>query len=113
MAEQTCWTEGIVKHPVEGITTERVDQGDLTMVKYTFEPNRTFPLHRHPEAQVVVVLEGSCTMIAGDKRYKLSAGDIAFNPSMEPHGITSSHEGVVFLNLITPRRTNDQIEYLE
>jgi quercetin dioxygenase-like cupin family protein len=113
MAELTSWSKGIVKNPVPGITTERVDQGDITMVKYTFEPHKTFPLHRHPEEQVVVVIQGSCTLRAGDNTYQLSAGDIGFNPSMEPHGITSGSDGVVFLNLIAPRRTKDQIEYLE
>ncbi|MBM4764877.1 dimethylsulfonioproprionate lyase family protein [Bacillus sp. B15-48] len=113
MAELTCWEKGITKNPVQGITTERVDQGNMTMVKYSFEPNKTFPLHRHPEEQVVVVLKGSCTMRAGDKSYELKVGDIAFNPSMESHGITSGSEGVVFVNLITPLRTQDLIEYLE
>ncbi|MEH7253599.1 dimethylsulfonioproprionate lyase family protein [Neobacillus niacini] len=113
MAERTCWSEGVLKNPVEGITTERVDQGDLTMVKYSFEPNKTFPMHRHPEEQVVVILQGSCTLKAGDQSYELSVGDIAFNPSMEPHGITSGAKGVVFLNIITPRRTQDLIEYLD
>ncbi len=113
MADWTSWAEAAVRRPVPGIATERVDLGDMTVVKYTFEPHCTFPLHRHPEGQVVIVLQGSCTMAAGDGTVALEAGGIAYNPPMEPHGITSGSEGVVFLNLITPCRSGENvIEYL-
>lgn len=113
MSELTNWSNGIEKHPFPGITTKRIDLGNLTMVQYSFESNCTFPLHRHPEEQVVMIESGSCTMKTDKGTYELKAGDVAFNPSMEPHGITSGDQGVVFVNLLTPRRTKDLIEYLE
>lgn len=93
--------------------SRRVDAGELTLVRYEFEPRANFPLHRHPEQQIVVIFRGSCRIRSGETARALKQGDVAFSPSMEPHGITAGEDGVVFLNIISPRRTRDRTEYLE
>lgn len=113
MAECMNWMNGSSNTPFPGITSERVDLGNMTIVNYRFEPHASFPAHRHPEEQVVIVLSGTCTMEAGGHTYELTAGSMVVNPSMEWHSITSGDDGVAFLNLITPRRSGNTIEYLK
>ena len=113
MAEVECWSEAEVSNPVEGVTSRRIDQGDATYVRYRFEPHASFPLHRHPGAQTVIVLSGGCRFRSGEETHELTEDDVVYSPSMEPHGINAGDEGVEFLNIITPRRTEDNTEYLE
>jgi quercetin dioxygenase-like cupin family protein len=107
------WSSAIRGNPFKGITTERIDQGSLTIYRYSIESGASFPLHRHPEEQTVVVMNGRCTLRTDKQTIELAAGDLIHSVSMEPHGITAGEDGVVFLNIITPRRTEDRTEYLE
>jgi quercetin dioxygenase-like cupin family protein len=113
MTMKTNWSTALFGKPFEGITTNRIDQGNLTIYRYTIESHASFPLHRHPEEQTVVVINGSCTLRTDEKSMELGVGDLVHSVSMEPHGITAGDNGVVFLNIITPRRTEDRTEYLE
>lgn len=107
------WSTAREGAPQPGIRTHRIDAGNLTIVRYSFEPNASFPLHRHPEEQTIVMLAGSCTLRTDRGRVQLAADDVAYSAPMEPHGVVAGPEGVVFLNIITPRRAQDRTEYLE
>lgn len=113
MSIKAQWPTAQKKNPSKGITTHRIDQGNLTIVRYTFESNASFPLHRHPEEQTVVIISGSCTMRTEQETLELTDGDLVHCSPMEPHGIKAGDDGTVFLNIITPRRTEDRTEYLE
>jgi quercetin dioxygenase-like cupin family protein len=113
MAIKANWSTATKGNPFQGITTHRIDQGNLTIYRYSLEGTASFPLHRHPEEQTVVVMEGSCTLKTDQQSIDLFVGDLVHSVSMEPHGITAGKDGVVFLNIITPRRTEDRSEYLE
>jgi quercetin dioxygenase-like cupin family protein len=112
MSKKAQWSTAKTALPFQGITTQRIDQGNLTIVRYHLERNASFPLHRHPEEQSVVVIEGNCTLRTEQDTLELSAGDLVHCSSMEPHGITAGDEGVIFLNIVTPRRTEDRTEYI-
>lgn len=112
MSIKTQWSTAQIENPFQGITTHRIDQGNLTIVRYTLESNASFPLHRHPEEQTVVVIGGSCTLRTVQETLELTEGDLIHSVSMEPHGITAREGGVVFLNIITPRRKENRTEYL-
>ncbi len=113
MAEPDRWSGADLSRPVEGVTSRRIDQGDVTYVRYRFDPGASFPLHRHPGSQTVVVLRGECRFRSGGETFDLTSDDLVFTPSMEPHGIDAGKEGVELINVITPRRTEDNTEYLE
>ena len=72
----------------ESFTTERA-----TVTRYTFEPGAAFPLHRHPQEQTTLILEGAVEMAIGDDRRVLRAGDWSVVRSDVEHGITAGTGG--------------------
>jgi quercetin dioxygenase-like cupin family protein len=50
-------------------------------------------LHRHPYAEVFVVLEGEATFTLGDEPRVLHAGEIAVAPAGVPHRFVNSGSG--------------------
>lgn len=57
----------------------------------TLPPHAGPPLHRHPEAEAIYVLEGEVTFKLGGEEARLAgAGSLLFAPSMAPHGFFNS-----------------------
>jgi len=90
--------------PYPGIRRRRFDGRGFTLVRYEFAPGASFPLHHHPEEQLVLVEAGEVIMRSGDAEMHLRAGDACWTPPHEVHGITAGASGAVFVNLIVPRR---------
>jgi unsaturated pyranuronate lyase len=90
----------------ESFTTERA-----TVTRYTFAPGAAFPLHRHPQEQTTLILEGDVEMAIRSARRPLRAGDWAVvGPDVE-HGITAGAEGARIIAVIAPPRTgSDEYE---
>lgn len=102
------------KHPQPGVTTRRRDFAHMTVVLYEFIPEATFPLHHHPEEQLVVMLDGSCRFTVGTEELALRAGQSAIAPPHVPHGCHAGPEGCRFLNILSPRREGEgQINMVE
>lgn len=113
MTIKTNWSLAKIDMPFKGISTQRIDQGNMTIVQYNMEGNAVFPYHRHPEEQVVIILGGSCKMRTEAITLELSVGDVIYTGPLEPHGITANDDGVTFLNIITPQRKENFLEFLE
>ena len=43
------------------------------------------PLHTHPQDETYVVIEGRMTLVAGEQRFELGAGDAGTAPAGVPH----------------------------
>jgi quercetin dioxygenase-like cupin family protein len=91
--------------PYAGIQRRTHDTAQATIVEYAFAPGATFPQHRHPHEQIVVLREGSVELTAGSRVRTLGALDWAAIPGNETHGITAGDRGASFLAILVPRRT--------
>lgn len=100
--------EGVpAKHPYRGVTTRRRDFAQMTVVLYEFDPNASFPLHHHPEEQLVVMLDGTCNFTVGDQMLHLSEGESTLAPPGVPHGCHAGPMGCLFLNILAPKRVGE------
>jgi mannose-6-phosphate isomerase-like protein (cupin superfamily) len=66
---------------------------DISVILVDSEPGRGPSLHKHPYAEVFIVLEGEATVSGGDEELVARAGDILIVPAGEPHGFVSSGDG--------------------
>ena len=90
--------------PYEGLRRRTFDSAGSTVNEYAFEPGVSFPLHRHPEEQITLVLEGSVEWTVDGATSTLGAGAWSVvGPGVE-HGITAGPEGARIVAIITPRR---------
>jgi quercetin dioxygenase-like cupin family protein len=68
------------------------------------EPNAQIPLHRHPNEQMLIVLDGAMDLTIEGKRYHLESGDIAvLRPNIE-HGGYISDKGCRVIDVFSPPR---------
>lgn len=106
------WEEIVETHPFPGVTTQRFDTDRTTIVRYRFEPDASFPLHAHPEEQIVAVLQGRVEFQVGNRVLHMVPGDLCHVEPDEPHGARAGKEPVEMLNILSPRRTGDTIRYV-
>jgi mannose-6-phosphate isomerase-like protein (cupin superfamily) len=50
-------------------------------------------LHKHPYEELLILLEGEATFVAGDKKLQARAGDVVIVPPDTPHAFTNSGDG--------------------
>jgi quercetin dioxygenase-like cupin family protein len=61
---------------------------DISIEHFVKPPGHASPLHDHPSAQVLVVLEGKLSVRTGSEGAEvLDAGDAVYIPGGEPHVI--------------------------
>ncbi len=49
-------------------------------------PGTTFPLHRHPSEQILIILEGSEEHMVAGETFLMKAGDVCIHPPNVEHG---------------------------
>jgi len=89
---------------VRGINAHIVSAEKITLSFAIGEPNAQLPPHRHPNEQMLIVLEGGIDLIIGGKRYHLERGDVAVLPSNTEHGAYASAEGCRVIDVFSPPR---------
>jgi len=99
--------EGLpVDEPFPGVRRESFTTERATVSRYTFEPGAAFPLHRHPQEQTTLILEGEVEMAIRDERRALRAGDWSVvGPDVE-HGITAGAGGARIVAVVAPPRAH-------
>jgi quercetin dioxygenase-like cupin family protein len=91
--------------PYPGVSARRFDTAHATVVRYQLAQGAQYPLHDHPEEQLVHVIEGSVAFSLGDREVVLSASDLVHVPGDVPHGARGLGPGTAtFLNIVIPRR---------
>ena len=93
-----------VEEPYPGLRRRTFDSDGATVNEYTFAPGASFPLHRHPQEQITLVLEGEVTMTVESSSTELAARAWSVVGPDVVHGITAGAEGARILAVVVPRR---------
>jgi quercetin dioxygenase-like cupin family protein len=93
-----------VSEPFEGLRRRSIDATGATVNEYSYEPGARFPIHRHPEEQVTLILEGSVELTAAGETATLPAGSWSVVGGDVEHGILAGPAGARIVAIITPRR---------
>jgi quercetin dioxygenase-like cupin family protein len=67
------------------------------------EPGSKMPEHRHPQEQIVHILEGRMKLIVEGTPHELAAGESFYLPSNVPHGVEVVGETRVLDTFSPPR----------
>ena len=92
------------ERPYRGVERRGFDSEHATVTSYRFEPEASFPLHRHPEEQITIVEAGELELTVAGEVTRMSAGDWSVVGSNVEHGITAGSEGARIIAIVTPRR---------
>jgi quercetin dioxygenase-like cupin family protein len=76
----------------------------MELTKISFERGKGADLHRHPEEQILYVLEGALEVTLGDETYDVRPGQASFHPSNVPHRAIAKERTVAlsFKHLVAP-----------
>jgi quercetin dioxygenase-like cupin family protein len=86
---------------------EKTD-GQLTMLRSAAAGGSASPVHVHAgEDEIVVLVKGSGIFWAGEQRWELSEGGVAFLPRNVPHAYRFTSETVDMLAVCTPAGTEE------
>jgi quercetin dioxygenase-like cupin family protein len=92
--------------PFAGLTRRTIDATKATVNEYAFQPGASFPIHRHPEEQVTLVLEGTVSLTVEGETTQLEPGGWSVVGGDVEHGITAGPDGARIVAIIAPRRTS-------
>jgi len=95
---------GIFRQLADGMTTTIFpgEQAMLSVVR--IDPYTMGQLHRHPEEQWGVMLEGSATRYQDDVEFLIRKGDIWRTPPNAMHTMKAGSDGAVVLDIFAPVR---------
>lgn len=113
--EQTGSFEGLpTEEPFSGVQRQTFNTVNTTVTKYTFEPGRAFPLHRHPQEQLTFIESGTVEFVAGENEGELAAGSYFIVPPHLEHSIKAGPDGATILAIVVPgRESSDAYETVE
>lgn len=82
---------------------------DISIEHFVKPPHHASPRHEHPNAQVLVVLEGKIAVVTDqDGEHILEKGDAAYIPGHEPHVVKNVLDiPSVGLDIFVPGRSFD------
>ena len=84
------------------------DETQISAEHFVKPPGHASPLHAHPQAQLLVVLEGELVVEAGGAEATLAPGDTAYFPGGEEHLVRNAGASrAVGLDLFVPGRDFD------
>lgn len=71
------------------------ETSSVGMVYFEIQPGDSLGLHTDSPDEVIVVLSGTAEATIGDETGVISAGSVAFIPSMAPHGFKNIGDDVL------------------
>lgn len=92
------------ENPFPGVTRTTRQAEQATLASYEFEPGAEFPIHSHPEEQIIVILTGSVEFEVGGELQPLGPGETSVVAGGVEHGLRAGPEGAKFLAVLVPRR---------
>ena len=88
-----------------GVERQTVHGERQSLVRYRYAPGAVFPVHRHPQEQVTVVLSGRIEFEIGGERREVGPGEVVVIPGGVVHGAAVvGDDAVETLNALSPRR---------
>jgi quercetin dioxygenase-like cupin family protein len=97
-----------VETPFPGVRRRTFSSQHATVAEYSFDPDACFPLHRHAQEQITLVLEGDVELVADGRSERLGEGDWSVLAADVEHGIRAAASGARFLAVLVPRRSPDE-----
>ena len=90
--------------PEPGLRRQVMATSDkMMLVRHRMEAGWVGARHAHPHEQLIFVLAGAITLVAGDETNELRAGDSLMVPGKMEHKASASEESEV-LDVFTPAR---------
>jgi quercetin dioxygenase-like cupin family protein len=77
-------------------TAEQV--GTLAVVERKGRRGEMTPIHRHPQDEVVHVMEGALVLVVGEERIRLRAGETYAAPRATPHAVVVESEWARYMH---------------
>jgi quercetin dioxygenase-like cupin family protein len=102
-SSRTDWGAIPKERRYRGVTSQRYDTEQLTVIRYELSAGAQYPVHTHQDEQLVYVLDGRVRFAVGSEPVSLERGDLVHVAPGMPHGATAESAGVVFLT-VSPRR---------
>lgn len=87
-----------------GVRRRQVDATRMTMTIYRFDPGGRFPLHHHPQEQLVVVLEGAVTFAGAGQTVTVAPEHVLIVPPDVPHEAVAGPTGALVVSVVAPAR---------
>jgi quercetin dioxygenase-like cupin family protein len=99
------WERLLAHEPYPGVLARRFDTVHATIVRYELAPDARYPLHDHPEEQLVHHLGGRLALRLGGRELVLAQCDLVHVPANLPHAARNiGPDTAIFLNIVIPRR---------
>ncbi len=95
-----------VEAPYPGVERTSFDSQGATVTRYRFEPDASFPLHRHEQEQLTMIISGCVTFTVDGREQQLGPGDWSVVPGGVEHGLRAGDQRAEFLAVIVPRRSH-------
>jgi quercetin dioxygenase-like cupin family protein len=92
------------EEPLPGVRRQVLTGERMTLTSYRFAPGARFPLHRHPQEQLVLVLEGVITFVSPAGAARLGAGDALIIAPDVPHEAAAGPDGAALVSAVAPAR---------
>ena len=97
-------SDGLFRELGPGLAT-RIFAGEHAMLSVvTVAPNAQGQLHKHPEEQWGLLLEGSAVRIQGGEEIPVKKGDFWRTPGEVPHTMRAGPQGARVLDIFSPPR---------
>jgi quercetin dioxygenase-like cupin family protein len=90
--------------PYPGLQRRSFDTSEATVNEYRFRPAAAFPLHRHPQERITLVLEGSIELTVAGRRIDLQRGGWSVVGADVEHSVRAGAEGAKIVAVVIPRR---------
>jgi quercetin dioxygenase-like cupin family protein len=92
---------------VSDLVSRRIVEGrNFTLLRYVYQPGAVFPVHRHPQEQVTLVLEGRLEFTVRESKTMVGPGEFLRLGPDTPHGARVVGDApVVSLNFFSPARS--------
>ena len=96
--------KAILRNLSESIKT-RIFVGENAMLSFVrIPPNTQGSIHKHPEEQWGVLLEGTCLRLQDDQEVEMEVGDIWYTSANVVHGVRTTDQAALILDIFSPPR---------
>jgi quercetin dioxygenase-like cupin family protein len=88
--------------------TSLCNQKDISIEYFVKPPGHASPWHEHPNAQILIVLQGKLTITTDEDEKELSINDTVYIPGNESHIVSNPlNETSVGIDIFVPGRSFD------